>query len=383
MFHHGNHTVPFLGALCGVTNGSFTVPVRGEQATNVFFRVWLTVTDSGGRKTTVSRDVLPRCVTLTLAAEPSGASVSLDGQAVVTPRATNSVVGMKRTLSASTPANLAGRGYDWLGWADGDTVSHGIIVPAANAAYLATFRTPTTLIATNSVWKYLVTPNAPAGTWKDVGFDDAAWPSGTARIGYGVGGEATTIGFGPDLNNRYVTTYFRQSFTVADPNVFGGGLVRLLRDDGGVVYLNGTEVFRSNMGGGLPDWPIEAPTSALPADQTTTYYLTNVATGLLLPGSNVMAVEIHRNGANSPDLSFVLELRATEHDPRLAVARAATNVQLSWPYPSAGYVLESRRALNPGPLWTTLNPPVTVTNGQNRVTLLATNDAEFYRLRKP
>jgi hypothetical protein len=218
------------------------------------------------------------------------------------------------------------------------------------------------------------------GSWKDVGFDDAAWASGAAQLGYGEGDEATIIGFGPDPNNRYTTTYFRQSFTVADPNVFGGALVRFLRDDGGVVYLNGTEVFRSNMGGGLPDWPIMAPTTSLPADGTTTYYLANVPADLLRPGTNVMAVEIHLDNANSPDLSFALELRAAEHDPRLAIAQVGTNVELSWPYPSDGYALQSAYGLNPGSIWTTLNPPVTVTNNQNRVTLSATSSVQFYRL---
>jgi hypothetical protein len=290
---------------------------------------------------------------------------------------------MRRTLSAIAPANLAGRSYDWLGWMDGGAVSRSITVPASNATYLATFRTPTTLIATNSVWKYLVTPAAPAASWRDIDFDDTAWPSGRAQLGFGDGDEATTIGSGPDPNHRYVTTYFRQSFTVADPNVFGGGLVRLLRDDGGVVYLNGTEVFRSNMGGGSPDWPTEAPTSALAADETTTYYPTNITTGLLRTGTNVMAVEIHQNGAASSDLSFAIELRATEHDPSLAIAQMGTNVQLSWPYPSTGYVLQSASGLDPGFNWTTLNLPLAVTNKQNGVTVSAINSAQFYRLRKP
>jgi len=380
VFHHGNHTVPFLGPVCGVTNGVFTVPVRGEQATNVFFRVWLTVTDSAGRKTTVSRDILPRCVTLTLAAEPSGAPVNIDGRTVQTPRATNSVVGMRRTLSAIAPANLAGRSYDWLGWTDGGTVSRSITVPASNATYLAIFRTPTTLIGTNSVWKYLVTPTAPAPSWRDVGFDDTGWPSGRAQLGFGDGDEATTIGSGPDPNHRYITTYFRQSFTLADPNVFGGGLVRLLRDDGGVVYLNGTEVFRSNMGGGLPDWPIEAPTTALPADETTTYYPTNISTGLLRPGTNVLAVEIHQNGAASSDLSFALELRATERDPRLAIAQVGNNVQLSWPYPSTGYRLQSTTNLDSPSVWSTNSPAPVIIGGQNTVTNPITGAQQFYRL---
>src|SRR4030095_9999315 len=72
LFVHGNHTVPFLGTLSGVTNGSFVVPRRGEQATNVFFRILLSFTDIAGREATVSRDILPVTSTLRLASEPSG-----------------------------------------------------------------------------------------------------------------------------------------------------------------------------------------------------------------------------------------------------------------------------------------------------------------------
>ena len=66
------------------------------------------------------------------------------------------------------------------------------------------------------------------------------------------------IGYGPDPNNKYVTTYFRKTF-----NVSGAADIRLLnlevvRDDGVIVYLNGTEVFRD----GLPDGPVTFDTLA-------------------------------------------------------------------------------------------------------------------------
>ena len=92
--------------------------------------------------------------------------------------------------------------------------------------------------------------------------------------------------------------------------------MRLLRDDGAVVYLNGTEVFRSNVGGGAPIWPMLAPLDALPADETSTYYSTNIPAALLLPGANVLAVEVHQNFVGSlADLSFALELRGVESLP--------------------------------------------------------------------
>ena len=102
-------------------------------------------------------------------------------------------------------------------------------------------------------------------------FSDEAWPSGPAQLGYGDGDEVTTLGSGPDPNNRYTTTYFRHAFNVVDTSVFGALLIRLLRDDGGIVYLNGTEIFRSNMGGGAPVYATQAIADAAPADETTQY----------------------------------------------------------------------------------------------------------------
>ena len=50
---------------------------------------------------------------------------------------------------------------------------------------------------------------------------------GAAEVGYGDGGEATTVSFGADENNKYVTTYFRHTFNVADPLSLGTWLERL------------------------------------------------------------------------------------------------------------------------------------------------------------
>jgi hypothetical protein len=40
---------------------------------------------------------------------------------------------------------------------------------------------------------------------------------------------------------------FRKSFTVTNAAAYTSPIVRARRDDGVVVYLNGTEIFRSNM----------------------------------------------------------------------------------------------------------------------------------------
>src|SRR5215211_7976269 len=108
----------------------------------------------------------------------------------------------------------------------------------------------TTLVPAGATWKYLDNGSDQNTAWRANSFDDAAWAAGPAQLGYGDGDEATVVGFGPNSANKYITTYFRRSFNVADAGAFASLTLRLLRDDGAVIYLNGAEVWRSNMPAG-------------------------------------------------------------------------------------------------------------------------------------
>jgi hypothetical protein len=166
-----------------------------------------------------------------------------------------------------------------------------------------------TLLPSGSVWSYSDT-GADLGTfWSQAAFDDNSWPSGQAQLGYGDGDEATVVNGGP-VNARFVTTYFRHRFTLADASLYSGLSLRLLRDDGAIVYLNGTEVFRSNMPGGSVNYLTAALTAVAGGDEFT-FFLANVNSALLLSGENVLAVEIHQVNPTSSDISFDLELQAT------------------------------------------------------------------------
>ena len=106
------------------------------------------------------------------------------------------------------------------------------------------------LIAKNSKWSYLDNNTVPSSSWKTPSFDDSSWKSGNGQLGYGDGDETTTLGYGSDANNKYITYYFRKKFTVSDPAGISTMNIELLLDDGAVVYLNGTEIVRHNMPSG-------------------------------------------------------------------------------------------------------------------------------------
>ncbi len=169
----------------------------------------------------------------------------------------------------------------------------------------------TTIVPIGSVWKYLDNGTNQGTAWQAASFNDSTWSSGPAQLGYGDGDEQTVVGFGPDSSNKYITTYFRTSFFIPDPSVAADGLtLSLLRDDGAVVYLNGTEVFRSNMPDGTIDYQTSASTNVFGSDETALYSAT-INPALLVAGTNVLAVEIHQSSSDSPDISFDLGLVGT------------------------------------------------------------------------
>ena len=100
------------------------------------------------------------------------------------------------------------------------------------------------------------------------GFNDAAWATGRAQLGYGDGDEATVVGYGANSSAKHVTTYFRRTFSVANPAAFGSLNLRMLRDDGAVVYLNGSEVFRTNMPTGAISHTTPASAAIAGADES-------------------------------------------------------------------------------------------------------------------
>ncbi len=170
---------------------------------------------------------------------------------------------------------------------------------------VAGFASNVTLIATGSGWKYLDNGTDQGGAWPAIGFNDSGWSNGPAQLGYGDGDEATVVGFGPNSGAKYITTYFRRAIVVTNYAAFSELSLRLLRDDGGVVYLNGSEVYRNNMPGGAIGYTTVA-LGSVPDEGT--YYSSPVNPGYLVPGTNIVAVEIHQANGTSSDLSFDFEL---------------------------------------------------------------------------
>ncbi len=166
-----------------------------------------------------------------------------------------------------------------------------------------------TLIRAGSVWKFRDTGSNQGINWRMPAFNDSAWVADSAELGYGDGDENTTISFGPDPNNKIITTYFRHTFFVPNDSIYKSLRINIKRDDGAVVYLNGIEVYRSNM----PSDTIIFVTHAISTIYSiceTEFFTTAIDINPLQSGSNVLAVEVHQNNPDGGDLSFDLSLIA-------------------------------------------------------------------------
>ena len=164
----------------------------------------------------------------------------------------------------------------------------------------------TNFVVKGSTWKYLDNGTDQGTAWRTPAFNDAGWASGPGELGYGEVDQATTVGFGGDVNNRYATTYFRHTFNISGINGFSDFTFTLFRDDAAVVYVNGYEVYTTNIGSN----PAYDEFGTLCTDDGNTAQVFNLSqcSSHLVEGSNTIAVEIHQSALNSSDISFSLQV---------------------------------------------------------------------------
>jgi hypothetical protein len=172
---------------------------------------------------------------------------------------------------------------------------------------------PSNLIAQNSTWKFMADGSNQGTAWRTLSFNDSTWSSGAGVIGRLNPGLTTTLPAAPG----HITDYFRKVFTVVDKAQITGLTLHLLRDDGAVVWINGSAVARTNLPAG-PTATTPASANVGGADETTYFDLTvdpAILQSLLQNGTNVIAVELHNfttdTASGMYDASFDLSMDAT------------------------------------------------------------------------
>lgn len=236
------------------------------------------------------------------------------------------------------------------------------------------------LVEKMSVWKYLDDGSDAGVSWRMPEFDDSNWKSGQAELGYS-NAPVTVVNFGDDPENKYITTYFRKTFTVDDPQSITNLVVGLKRDDGAVIYINGIEVFRDNMPAGEINYRTLA-VSAVVGDDESKFFVRNISPQILRKGTNLIAVEVHQNSPSSSDLSFDAYIYGEVKTPQLKLSlwlEADGSVKLSYPNLSPLIKIQTKQK-SLSDEWTIMSPYIMQSGGFNTFIVLPDADCRFFRL---
>ncbi len=169
-----------------------------------------------------------------------------------------------------------------------------------------------TAVAMASTWAYNDLGLDLGTGWHAPTYDDTTWKRGAAPLGYG-DPVTTVISGGTQPTNRPITAYFRHTFTTPPGTPPGTNpitdlVVRIRRDDGAVIHLDGVELARTNMPTGTITNTTRALSSINDAAETTVHTITIPTNRTITPGTHVLAVEVHQYQPSSSDLSFDLSL---------------------------------------------------------------------------
>ena len=186
---------------------------------------------------------------------------------------------------------------------------HGVALAALTFILAGSASAQVMLIPRASSWKYH-NLNTDLGTaWQGTGFDDSAWLSGVAPLGDNNEGGiqlcTTVIDIGPS-GARYPTLYYRKTVNMTGAAGYQSLTLRLQRDDGAAVYLNGTLLTADGVA--APSSFAAGATQTIAGTDETVYREYIVPASALVEGNNVFAVENKQVGATSSDLQFDLEV---------------------------------------------------------------------------
>jgi hypothetical protein len=190
-------------------------------------------------------------------------------------------------------------------------------------------------VAAGDAWKYFVGVVEPSGQlydpallasgklnvgWGTLNYDDLEWSSGPGPIGAGSPGVALGTNLTALIINITPSLFARKVFTVTANEASDTQPLQLVvrYDDSFVAYINGVEVARRNIG--VPNtFTPRTAVADVESNTTVTLSIDPPAT-LLVPGSNVLAVQVHNYTFSNADLLLQADLRTTGAAGRTLVA---------------------------------------------------------------
>lgn len=147
----------------------------------------------------------------------------------------------------------------------------------------------------------------PVTAWRLGAFvEDATWQNGQASIGYEDGDDRTVL---TDMQGRYTSLFLRHSFVVSG-KLPPALLLRVRVDDGCIVWINGREVARFHVRPG--EIPFNGVAENHEAGEEFEERLIENAAALLVPGTNLIAIQACNASLTSSDFTIDAELRTPE-----------------------------------------------------------------------
>nr|WP_226895531.1 lamin tail domain-containing protein [Luteolibacter marinus] len=274
-----------------------------------------------------------------------------------------------------------GVGFPWPTGSDGGGNSAELVHPGLDNDLGGSWRAsgsaasgPVTYIESQAAgWKYLkgtAEASSPVTSWRGTSFNDSGWANGQTGIGYNDGGVNTTLG---DMRRvtggsaGYASVYFRKSFTVPADAIPDQLRLRIRIDDGCVIWINGTEVERRNVGTGQLAYNYLAPANHENAWEEV---ILENAGNYLFGGTNVVAVHGFNTTLGSSDFSMDLELSSvanTSPAPTPGAANSVARASAAIP-PQIRQVEHSPESPGPGDA-VTITARITDPDGVGTVTL--------------
>ncbi len=139
-----------------------------------------------------------------------------------------------------------------------------------------------------------------ARVWSDPAFDDSKWQTGSLPAGWGY---SVSTNLQAAMRDKTPSLYLRKSFEFSGAPATGTLALTLEVDDGCIVYLNGTELTRQNLGFNTGATKVFIYASQLAFNAATNTgtqtFNFNSAPPLLVNGTNVLAIQAHNASLTS------------------------------------------------------------------------------------
>jgi len=173
------------------------------------------------------------------------------------------------------------------------------------------------LVRDGDKWRYFKGTQEPPATWNSLALDDGTWLEGPTPIGYEAssGYEKRIATKLSDMRNSYISVYARRYFIVDDPSRLTSLYFSMDADDGYIAYINGVQISSRYVATGAKHndgattnheacCGTSVPNGPCPPEQVDlSGYI-----GDLVPGVNVLAVQVHNVVVSSSDFIFIPEL---------------------------------------------------------------------------